>query len=255
MDCRSIEFSFEKSEERIKKYEQVFRSMVLSRILLFALYLLGAKRTVVASLVKIPEESVKTTLRVLLRDGFPALLDRRSSDIGAVPIIKVPRNISVRLEGEWCVVDLGENDKQLRILAAHKVHMRTILLSLLNAGLLSTEEIAFVLGISSAHCRELAGKLAQCDVGSSLLDKRQGQRSDYLIGPVQKAEIIQQFVARVATGSPATSEVITAVVNEQAGGVVSDRTVRWHMNKLGLASIKKTLPKLMETIKKNCDAP
>jgi len=249
MDCRSIEFSFEKSEVRIKKYEQAFRPMVLIRILLFALYLLGAKRTVVASLVKIPEESVKTTLRVLLRDGYPALLDRRSSDIGAVPI-KVPRNISVRLEGQWCVVDLGENDKQLKILAAHKVHVRTILLSLLNAGLLSTEEIALVLGISSAHCRELAEKLAQCDVGSSLLDKRQGQRCDYLIGPVQKAEIIQQFAARVATGYPATSEVITAVVNEQTGCVVSDRTVRWHMNKLGLVSIKKTLPRLMEALKK-----
>jgi PIN domain nuclease of toxin-antitoxin system len=85
----------------------------------------------------------------------------------------------------------------------------------------------------------------------ALLDKRQGQKHDYQVTPEVKAEIIQQYVARIVTGRSASSDGITEVVNEQTQKELSPRTVRWHIQKLGLQSIKKTLPKLLDALKKN----
>ncbi len=54
MDCRTVEFSPEKSQERINKALQVFPHKVLMSITGFTLHLLGAKRKVVAELADIP---------------------------------------------------------------------------------------------------------------------------------------------------------------------------------------------------------
>jgi len=255
MDCREIEFLPQKSEERIRRAMRVFDPKVLYRILAFVLYLLGAKRGVIAALVGMPEESVKTTIRVVFRDGFQAFLDRRRSDVPSVPkASRTTARISVRRDGEWVVVDFDSNAGELRIPAAHKIQVRTVLLSLQNSGLLSTQETSSVLGISDAHCRELASKLASDDVGESLVDKRRGQTQDYRVGPAQKAEIIQQFAARAVTGLSTASDVLAESVNERTQAELSPRTVRWHMNKLGLASIKKTFPKLVKSLKKTPNA-
>ena len=56
---------------------QVFPRKLLMRLLAFALHLLGARRKEVAALVEMPEESVKTLLRLVSLDGFAALRDRR----------------------------------------------------------------------------------------------------------------------------------------------------------------------------------
>ena len=84
----------------------------------------------------------------------------------------------------------------------------------------------------------------------SLVDKRQGQKQDYLVGPEQKAEIIQQLAARAITGQSTSSDVLAEVVNERTRAGVSARTVRWHIQKLGLTNIKRSLPQLVETLKK-----
>ena len=125
-----------------------------------------------------------------------------------------------------------------------------MLLSFLNSGLLSVEQAATALEISQAHCRELASKLAYADVEESLVDKRQGQTQDYRMGPAEKAELIQQFAARAVLKLPTSSEMLVEVVNEQTARPVSVRTVRWHMKKLGLQAIRKTLPGLVDVQKK-----
>jgi len=158
--------------------------------------------------------------------------------------------VSTRHEGQWQVVDFGVPGKELRISVEHKIQLRTVLLSFLNSGLLSVEQTATALGISEAHCRELGNKLACADVEESLIDKRRGQTQDYRMGPAEKAELIQQFAARAALRLSTSSETLVEVVNEQAATTVSARTVRWHMKKLGLKAIRKTLPGLMELQKK-----
>ena len=252
MDCRGIEFSPEKSQERITNALRVFPPGVLNKILAFSIYLLGAKRRRVADLVGMPDESVKTAVRVALRDGFAALRDRRCSGIDRRPeACTTAMRISARREDEYCIVDFGVQEKELRIPLTHRIEARTVLLSLLNANLLSTTEVATALGLSCAHCRELAGKLSSDDVVDALVDKRQGQKQDYRVGPEKKAEIIQQFAARVVTGRSTSSDVLARVVNADSEVPLSPRTVRWHMDKLGLSGIKKTLPDLVRTLKKN----
>lgn len=252
MDCQKIEFSAEKSAERMERAARVFPPGLLKRIIAFVLYLLGAKRGSVAAAVGMPQESVKTAMRVILLDGFVAFRDRRRSDTpGVGETVGVSVQISARREDEWCVVAFGGNAKEVRVPATHKIQVRTILLSLLNSGLLSMQETASVLGVCPAHCRELAANLMRGDVPDALIDKRRGQAHDYRVGPEEKAEIIQQFVARAVTGHSTTSEVLAKLVNERTDVGVSPRTVRWHLNKLGLTGIKKTLPELVATLKKN----
>lgn len=255
MDCRQEEFSPTKSEERISRALDVFSEGTLMRLLAFTLHLLGVKRKVVAALVGMPEESAKTVVRLAMRDGYPALRDRRRSE--APPVSRAsprpprPPRIAARREGEWYVVEFGPSGNSLRIPVAFRVQARTVLLSLVNAGLLSVKDAAAALGIHAAHCRELARKLASYDVVESLVDKRQGQKQDYLVGPELKAEIIQQLAARAITGQSTSSEVLAEVVNERTQAGVSARAVRLHIQKLGLTHIKKVLPQLVETLKKN----
>ncbi len=80
--------------------------------------------------------------------------------------------------------------------------------------------------------------------------ERQGQKQDYRVGPEKKAEIMQQFAARVVTGQSTSSDVLAKVVSADSETTLSPRTVRWHMEKLGLGSIRKTLPELVHTLKK-----
>jgi hypothetical protein len=251
MDCRGIEFSPEKSQERITSALRVFRPEVLNKILAFSAYLLGAKRRSVADMVGMPDESVKTAVRVALRDGFAALRDRRCSNADRAPkAIRSERRVSARRENKCCVVDFGIKEKELRIPHTHRIEARTVLLSLLNAKLLSAAEVAAALGLSGSHCRELAGKLSNDDVVDALVDKRKGQKQDYRVGPEKKAEIIQQFAARAVTGQRTSSDVLAEIINADSEITVSPRTVRWHMEKLGLGSIKKSLPELVRTLKK-----
>jgi len=251
MDCRQVAFSPEKSQERIHKALQVFPRKLLMRILAFALHLLGVRRKEVAGLVEMPEDSVKTLLRLVLGDGFSALRDRRLSAAPAVAVaLPNPPQISARRDQDGWIVEFAPQGEALSIPTTHPIQARTVVLSLFNAGALSAQQCASALGISAAHCRELARKLASHDVGQSLLDKREGQRRDYRVGPRQKAEIIQQLAARAVTGHSTSSEVLAEQVNERTQAGLSARTVRWHIRNLGLADIRNTLPQLVESLKK-----
>jgi hypothetical protein len=251
MDCHQVVFSAEKSQERVHKALQVFPRKLLMRILAFALHLLGARRKEVAALVEMPEESVKTLLSLVSRDGFSAIRDRRLSALSPVANAPPePPQIFARRDQQGWVVEFGTQGNTLSIPAAHSIHARTVLLSLFNAEVLSAQQCATVLGLSAAHCRELAHKLTSHDVAQSLLDKRDGQRNDYRVGPAQKAEIIQQLAARVVTGHSTSSDLLAEQVNEKTRSELSARTVRWHIRNLGLADLRDTLPELVEALKK-----
>jgi len=250
MDCRQIVFLPEKSQERIHRALQVFPRKLLMRIMAFALHLQGAKRKDVAALVSMPEESVKTLMYVVMRDSFPALRDRRCSSTSVTVSPPASPSLSVSCNDEGWKVVFGGQGKTLNIPASHPVQARTIVLSLLNAGAISAPECASVLGISSPHCRVLARQLAEHDVAEVLIDKREGQKQDYRLGTEQKAELIQQLVARTVTGLSTSSEVLAEQVSKKTQVVLSPRTVRWHIRQLGLSNIRKTLPQLVETLKK-----
>jgi len=249
MDCRQVVFSTEKSQERIRKALQVFPRKLLMRIMAFALHLQGAKRKDIAALVAMPEESVKTLLAIVMRDAFPALRDRRCSSASVTTPPPAPP-LSISRNDEGLKIAFDSRGQTLNIPANHPVQARTIVLSLLNSGAISASESASVLDISPSHCRMLARQLAEHDVAEVLIDKREGQKQDYRMGTEQKAELIQQLVARAITGLSTSSEVLAEQVSKKTQVVLSPRTVRWHIHQLGLSKIQKTLPNFVETLKK-----
>lgn len=254
MDCQNVDFSPQQSQKRIEKALQVLPSLVLKRILFFSLYLLGAKQNVIASLFEIPQESIKTAIGRVMKDGFSALRDRRESKADLVEILSDQQKIeaSVLIEnGFYTITFAGRSHHQLKIPKGHKVLLRSVLLSLLQANLLTIQKVSSVLGISVAHCRELIAKLADSDVTDVLVDKRKGQKQDFRVDLKVKGELIQNFAARSVAGYSISSESLTNVINATQNTTISARTIRWHMNKLGLMKIKKSLPKLVEALKKN----
>jgi len=79
VDCQSIIFSPHQSHKRIERALRILPTQVLKKFLCFALYLLGAKLNSIASFVEMPTESVKTTISRVIKDGLPALRNRRQS--------------------------------------------------------------------------------------------------------------------------------------------------------------------------------
>jgi hypothetical protein len=255
MDCQDLEFSPEQSQKRIDRALQVLPVQVLKKILVFSLYLLGVKRTAISSLMEMPEESVKTGISKVMKYGLSGFRDRRQFEkISAAQVSTPLEEIqpSVLIEDKFCTISFGSMGQKLKILRKHRVHLRTVLLSLLDAGLLSIQSVSSALGITAAHCRELSEKLMQKGVADVLIDKRKGQMRDFRFGPSAKAELIQHFAARAVTGHPVSSQALAELINDsmEAALPISARTVRWHMNKLGLTEIKQTLPELVNTLKK-----
>lgn len=254
MNCQDITFSPQQSQKRIKKALQILPSKVLNRILSFALYILGAKLNTIGSLMEMSEESVKTMISRVMKDGLPAFCDRRQSAETFQSEISstVPRTHqgSVTHNADYCEIHFENSKNRLIIPKSNPVQLKTVLLSLLQAKLLTVDTVSSVLGITPAHCRELSNQLMNHDVPEVLIDKRKGQRQDFRVNLEVKAELIQNFAARAISGYSVSSQALTAVINEHQEISISSRTIRWHMNKLGLMKIKKTLPDLVKALKK-----
>ena len=253
MDCQNIVFSQKQSQKRIERALRVLPSLILKKILFFALYLLGARLNAIASLVEMAEESGKTTIRRVMGDGMPAFSDRRQSKTHGIPIAppqKQEPQASLLIKQDYCIITFGDTDHQLKIMQSHRVLLKSVLLSLLQSKLLSVHTVSSALGITAAHCRELSAKLLKDDVTEVLVDKRKGQKQDFRVDQSVKAELIQHFAARAVTGHCTSSHALTEVINAKNNTKISSRTIRWHMNKLGLMKIKKTLPELVNTLKK-----
>ncbi len=77
VDCRVLSFSPELSSKRLSKAQLIFGKKVIQRIICFCLYILGVQRIEISKAVKLPENTVRTMLKTILRDGFEAFFDRR----------------------------------------------------------------------------------------------------------------------------------------------------------------------------------
>ena len=252
MDCQDMVFSPSNSHKRIKKALLILPELVVKKMLFFSLYLLGAKTGAIASLVGMPEESGKTVIKRISKGGLPALSDRRQS-AKAYELPHPPaqsQQVSVLTEGDSCRIIFSGSEQQIKILRKHRVHLRSVILTLLQAGLISDQMASGALGVTAAHCLDLSEKLLSEDVAEVLLDKRRGQTKDLLVNHQVKAELVQQFAARSIAGYSVSGKALAAAINENLQTAISDRAVRWHMKKLGLMEIKKSLPRLVNSLKK-----
>ncbi len=252
INCRNIIFSETKSKSRIQKANRLLGEKIVKKIIGVALYWLGGNQEKIAEILEVPLESMRTAIRVFLRDGLSALEDRRCSESSFLPrphqkppVITLCRASKGDLE-----VKLG--DMECMVLpCSNKLQSRTIVLSLLDSACINSKVAGEILGFSQVHSRNLAVKLREGDV-TALLDMRQGQRGDYVFTPVVKSELILQCATNAMAGRPVTSPVLVKDLSERCKLDLSERSLRIHMEKLQLRDVAEKLPGLFKEIKKKC---
>jgi len=244
-----LHFSKTHSNKRIEKAYESLGVKIVTRIIGFTLFLFGAKREDIAQYLQI---SMGTFLSFLTRAdqyGLLAFEDRRKSAYKKVVTTEAPVKVSLAVTEQNVIIQLGGNNQEIIIPRKNLLQCKVILLTFVNNGLLTAKEVSDVLGFSVRHTRDLNGKMHEEDV-FCLIDKRKGQIQDYRFTPEIKAELIQQVAANAITGKPTSSRAVSQQIKERCNLVLPDRSVRLHMNKLALPKISKSLPALVEDLKK-----
>jgi len=249
-NSQNILFSDTLSHQRMVRAQKILGARVVNRIICFALYLLGVDRETIARLQKTPAGTVKSIIRAVLHGGLPAFEDRRKGTSGFLPPRepKAPE-VTVSVEKDSIIVALG-NFREIRIPRKNSQQARAILLTMFNNGLLKSGEVAEALDITTAHVLNLARGL-NTDGISALIDKRQGQQQEYRFPPEVKSEVIQQFVVDIVVEGHTSGRLLSERLEDRCRLSLSERTIRHHVKELGLARIKRTLPSLLEAVKKN----
>ena len=244
-----LKFSKTHSDKRLEKAYERLGVKIITRIISFTLFLLGAKREDIAQYLQIPIGTFLSFLTRTDRYGLLAFEDRRKSPYVKVVKIEAPVKVSLAVTEQNVIIQLGGNNQSIIIPRNNQLQCKVILLTFVNNGLLSAKDVAEVLGFTVRHIRDLNTKMYEADV-YSLIDKRKGQIQDYRFTPEIKAELIQQVAANAITGKPTSSRTVSEQINQRCNLVLPDRSVRLHMKKLGLPKISKSLPKLVEDLKK-----
>ena len=257
IDCQNLIFSPRLSESRTDQAQQTLGSMVVQRILCFALYLLGLNRKAIGQSLSIPSETAKSIIKAVNRDGLAALEDRRRRFSTFLPKARPePPPITLREEEDHIVVDLGVRGRHLKLSRQDPLQLKTVLLSMFNNGLLSKREVAEAIKLTPSHTATLARRLDE-EGALSLVDRRQGQKQEYRVTAPVKAELVQQFAVDIITSGQTSGSKISNELKERCNIAVPARTVRHHLAQMGLREIKESLPQLLAVVKKtssNCSS-
>lgn len=247
-DCQKPQLSPELSKTRLAQAQQLFGTPIVKRLLAFALYLLGAKRSAIGQALNIPTETVKSMIKTINKDGIAGLEDRRCASAKNLESQK-PAPVSWREEDNTLVIDFGIPGRELKIPRNDPLLLKSVIVSMANNRLLSKKEAAQALNITSSYMSTLARRLHE-EGAVALADKRQGQKHDYRVPAPVKGEIIQQFAADVVCHGQTSSEKISTELKQRCGLELSPRTIRHHLSLLGLKPVKRSLPQLIKAVKK-----
>lgn len=253
MNCDPLDFSSEHSRRRIRQAKTLFGEKVVNRILAWALFLLGASKPQICSLLDFKAGSLRTLLYRLQNQGLGALEDRRSrtssfkANAPVAPVI--PLKVSLHERDDDRQIRFGDT-LSIQIPASNPLLLKSTLLCLLNNHLLNRQEVAQALELSEDRVGKLARQLSENDV-TGLLDQRRGQQQDYVFTPTIKGELIQQFVIDLVQDGRMSGEGLSKHLKERCQYTLSARSILYHLNQMGLTGIKSTLPAHLETAKKN----
>ena len=255
INCQELHFDPVLQKRRIERITPVLGKMVIQRLLCFALYLLGVNRCLLGEKLSLSPGSVRTIIRSLQNGGLPALEDRRRRVSQFLPnAIKDDKSSKLIVEHDSRDITISKKDFVIKVPASNPLQARTMLLTLLDNGLLDRSTVGQVIGITSQQVSNLARSLRSEDV-TGLIDKRQGQKIDYKVTPEVKSELIQQFVVNIVMQKQTSGKVISEELKNRCDLTISQRTVRYYFVSLGLNKIRKTLPKLLPIIKKTLRFP
>ena len=248
INCQEISFSQKLQQQRMAQAQSILGTKVTDHFICFALYLLGVSRKSISTLTNTPPGTIRSRVRAILSNGLSALEDRRSRASTFLPPQEKETVASIYIEEQSTVVDFGTG-RQLKIPRQNILQTRVILLTMLQSNLLSSRDVSEVLGFSTVHTGNLAKKLHTGDI-AALIDKRQGQKQDYLFTSDIKAELICQFVLDIVTSGKSSGKLLAKQLNKRCKLTLSERSIRYHIEKLGLSKVKKSLPQLISGLKK-----
>jgi len=118
--------------------------------------------------------------------------------------------------------------------------------------LISKTHAGKLLNISSSHVGYLINSVAENDL-SCLLDQRRGQQKDFVFTSEIKSELIVQFAVNAATGRSTSSPVLAKDLEQRTSHELSQRSIRSHINKLGLKGKAALLWELVDFKKNSMD--
>lgn len=250
IDCQSLAFSARLSQSRMSQAMQLFGASVLQRVLSYSLYVLGVNRNAISQAMGIPSETAKSILKTINRDGLSAFEDRRRKGSSFLPqALPEPQPITIREEQDQLWVDFGISGRVLKLNREDPLQVKTILLTMVNSGLLTKRQAAEVLKLTPSYTASLARRLDE-QGACALVDRRQGQKKDFRVPREVKAELVQQFAVDVITSGRTSGSAISAELKERCSITIPSRTVRHHLARMGLRKIKGSLPQLVSAIKK-----
>ncbi|UCE08220.1 MAG: hypothetical protein JSW07_09435, partial [bacterium] len=194
--------------------------------------------------------TLKSFIKTLLSDGIAALMDRRQKQLTFLAKAKkTDTSISWVLEDEYIVLKIGPNIK-IQIPLKNKLQLRTLVLTLQNNGVIKPKQAAEIIQLSVAQTNKLAKKLQSSDI-DRLIDQRKGRTQDYVFTPEIKSQLIQQYVFACVWHQKTSSKALAQQLKQSCQLDLPERTIRYHVAKLGLKGMNKTLPKMIDDLKKN----
>ncbi len=228
--------------------EAVLGRAVVSRLIGFALFLLGGKRESIAAAVGIPTNTYLSFLTRMNRWGLDGLRDRRRTV--PTPAEPTPMCVDIVHQQDDVVLRLLPTTAEILLQAENREQNRVVVLALASNGLLSSQQAGELLEVSAGYIPALCRKLVAEDA-RAVLDKRAGQQKDYRVTEQMKAELVVQWAANAASGKTCSSPVLGADLHERCGIDLPERTIRHHLSRLGLLSKAKELSGLIGSVKKS----
>jgi len=258
LDCQNLHYSLYYSEQRIALASEVIGEKNVKKFFALACYLQGASRSSIAENFAIPYDTLKSLTDRFEHVGIAALLDRRQkyqapSKVKEKMSSETPK-IQAYFQDDYLYINLEPNVNLAKIPSNKTMQIKATLLTLLDNKLLSSKTVSELLGYSAIHIQRLHQKL-QNDDATLFSDQRKGQQKNYKCEPEILTEVIQQYIANLTSGRSVSSEKISEDLKERCNIDLPSRTIRHHLNKSGLSRIKKTLPDLLERLKKTSKIP
>ena len=252
INCHTdITFSEVNKNKRMNVAQAVLGKGLVLKIITFVLYLLGGKREEIAKFIGMSPNTLLSLYIRVNRYGLLGFVDRRKNSISIQPDVQ-EENIDIACKiskNNNIILQCGNNTKAIEISKKNPMRLKILLLTLFENKMISRKDVANELQISCSSVEKQLKKIKDADI-ISLFDKRHGQLKDYKFTPEIKGELVQQFAANAAAGKKNSSKALAADLKKRCNLDLSSRAIRHHVKKLGLAKIRKTLPELIEALKK-----
>jgi hypothetical protein len=97
--------------------------------------------------------------------------------------------------------------------------------------LIDSRTASLVLGCTSIHAQRLNRELQSNDA-TVFIDKRQGQKKDYVFSSEIKSEMIQQFIANLVCHTNVSSRKLSADLKERCNLDLHSHTIRLYIAKV-----------------------